>query len=290
MSKLIFGCGYLGQRVARRWQAAGDSVTVLTRSAERAHQFRQQGFAAIVGDVTRPETLGDVPRSDTLLFAVGYDRSQSTTQQSIEEVYAGGIRNVLAALPDETNRFIYISTTGVYGPASGDWVDETTQPDPHRDGGRASLAAEQALTESRFAARSVILRLAGIYGRGRVPYIDKLRTGEPIPAPATGYLNLIHVEDAAQVVVAAAQAELLTAPRVYCVSDGQPVERGEYYSEVARQIGAPPPKFTQPDPTSPRAARAESNRRICNDRMLADLGVTLTYPEYRAGLAAILST
>ena len=77
-------------------------------------------------------------------------------------------------------------------------------------------------------------------------------------------------------------------PRVYCVSDGQPVERGEYYSEVARQIGAPPPRFVEPDPNSPRAARAESNRRISNDRMLAELRVTLAYPDYRAGLAAIL--
>ena len=79
-------------------------------------------------------------------------------------------------------------------------------------------------------------------------------------------------------------------PRVYCVSDGHPVERGEYYSEVARQIGAPPPRFVEPDPNSPRAARAESNRRVRNDRMLADLRVTLAYPDYRAGLAAILTT
>ena len=58
------------------------------------------------------------------------------------DVYAGGIRNVLDALPRDTGRFIYISTTGVYGPAGGEWVDEETPPDPQRDGGRASLAAE----------------------------------------------------------------------------------------------------------------------------------------------------
>ena len=87
------------------------------------------------------------------------------------------------------------------------------------------------------------------------------------------------------VVVAAAElAPLSDGPRVYCVSDGEPVERGEYYSEVARQIGAPPPQFVEPDPNSPRPARAEANRRISNARMLADLRVTLAYPDYRAGL------
>ena len=79
-------------------------------------------------------------------------------------------------------------------------------------------------------------------------------------------------------------------PRVYCVSDGHPVERGEFYREVARRIGAQPPTFVQPEPDSPRAMRAESDRRVCNTRMLNELGVKLKYDNYRAGLAAILET
>ena len=90
--------------------------------------------------------------------------------------------NVLAALPSDVGRFIYISTTGVYGNAGGEWVDEDTPPDPQRDGGRASLAAEQVLAASPLADRGVVLRLAGIYGPGRIPFLDKLRAGEPIPA------------------------------------------------------------------------------------------------------------
>ena len=50
---------------------------------------------------------------------------------------------MLAALPSQVGRFIYISTTGVYGSAGGGWVDETTPTDPQRDGGKASLAAEK---------------------------------------------------------------------------------------------------------------------------------------------------
>jgi nucleoside-diphosphate-sugar epimerase len=287
MTKLIFGCGYLGERVARRWQSASHEVIVVTRSETRAAEFRQQGFGAIIADVTRRESLNNLPAADSVLFAVGYDRSASSNH-TIEQVYAGGVGNVLAALPSQVGRFIYISTTGVYGAASGEWVDEATPTDPRRDGGHASLAAEDQITASSLAVRATILRLAGIYGPNRVPFLDKLRAAEPIPAPAAGYLNLIHVDDAAEVVVAADQLAP-AGPRIYCVSDGQPVERGEYYSEVARQIGASPPQFTAPDPNSPRAARAESNRRVRNDRMLAELRVTLAYPDYRAGLAAILT-
>lgn len=293
MRKLIFGCGYLGERVARRWREMGHDVAVVTRSSARAASFAQQGYAVIIADVTRPETLKDLPTADTVLFAVGHDRD---SDQPIETVYAGGMRNVLATLPENTGRYIYISTTGVYGPAGGDWVDEATPPDPQRDGGRASLAAEQTLAAHPIGARSVVLRLAGIYGPGRVPYINELRDGKPIPAPSNGYLNLIHVDDAAAVVVAAAEMPLAESMeldgnvRVYCMSDGHPVERAEFYAEVARQIGAPAPRFIAPDPNSPRAVRAAADRRVRNDRMLTQLRVHLAYPDYRAGLAALLET
>jgi nucleoside-diphosphate-sugar epimerase len=288
VKRLIIGCGYLGTGIAKRWRNAGDHVAVVTRSATRAADFEREGYAAIIADITDRRTIANLPVSDTVLFAVGYDRASS---HSIAELYAGGIDNVLAALPVATGRFIYISSTGVYGPSSREWVDETTPPDPQRDGGRASLAAERTLAASPFGARSFILRLAGIYGPGRVPFIDKLRAGEPIPAPITGYLNLIHVDDAADAVLAADRMPpFRDGPRIYCISDGAPVQRGEYYSEVARQISAPAPQFVEPDPNSPRAARAESNRRVCSDRMLAELRVTLAYPNYRAGLAAILSS
>lgn len=290
MSKLIFGCGYLGERVARRWIDQGDTVMAVTRTAERSLALAAKGLFTIGADVTKPEPLnffGKLPREfreiDMVLFAVGYDGSAGN---SIEDVYAGGVKNVLDALPSDVGRFVYISTTGVYGDAGGDWVDEETPPDPQRDGGRASLLAEQALAESPFASRGITLRLAGIYGPGRIPYLQQLRAGEPIPAVSSGHLNLIHVDDAAAVVVAAAERNRRRS--LYCVSDGHPVQRGDYYREVARRIGAPPTTFVPPDPQSPRAARAAADRRVTNARMLAELGVRLAFPDYRAGLAAIL--
>jgi nucleoside-diphosphate-sugar epimerase len=293
VSKLIFGCGYLGERVAERWRAAGDKVALVTRSSQRAETFRQNGFAAIVADITQPETLTQLPVADTVLFAVGYDR---TAGQSIMDVYVGGVRNVLGALPADSRRFIYVSTTGVYGPAGGEWVDEVTPPDPQRDGGRASLAAEQVLADDSAYVDCVILRLAGIYGPGRVPFLSELQSKVPIKVPSTGYLNLIHVDDAAAVVLAAGEpkAPVDTPPtnlaRIFCVSDGHPVARHEFYNEAARIIGAPPPRFAESDPDSPRAKRARGNRRVRNDKMLAELNVRLFYPDYRAGLAAILAT
>lgn len=242
----------------------------------------------VVADVTDPETLRELPVADTVLYAVGYDRA---APQSIDEVYAGGVRNVIAALRQAPKRFIYVSTTGVYGDAAGGWIDEQTPPDPQRPGGQASLAAEDALCSSPLASHTAILRMAGLYGPGRIPFLDKLRDGEPIPAPQDGWLNLVHIDDAADVVVAVEQAlphQNTAGPLVLNVTDGRPVQRGEYYREVARLIGAPEPRFESPDPASPRALRAASNRRIGNARLAALLNLNLAYPSFREGLASAL--
>jgi nucleoside-diphosphate-sugar epimerase len=248
-------------------------------------------------DVTKPHTLtwfreipglGGTP-VEALLYAVGYDRGSDA---DIDEVYAGGLRNVLAALPSSVRRVIYISTTGVYGPASGEWIDELTLPDPQREGGRASLEAERILAAHPLGRRSAILRLAGLYGPGRVPHLDKLRASEPLPVPAEGWLNLIHVDDAARVVIAADawldRQPSADAPHVFCVVDDLPVQRRDYYAEVARIIGARPPTFTPPAADSPAAARASVSRRVSNRRLRTTLGVNWAFPTYRDGLASIL--
>jgi nucleoside-diphosphate-sugar epimerase len=291
-TRILFGCGYLGLRVGKLWRDAGDEIIAATRSQERAWELRvKHGFRTLVVDVVNLASLADFPRADTLLYAVGFDRNSG---DSIQDVYAGGLQNVLATTPSNVRRAIYISTTGVYGPAEGEWVDESTPPDPQRDGGRASLAAELVLAGHHLARHSAILRLAGLYGPDRVPHLDKLRSGEPLPVPADGWLNLIHVDDAARVVVAAdawlAKQPPAEAPHVFCVSDGCPVVRREYYAEVARVLGTPPPRFVAPPADSPAAARAAVSRRVSNRKLRKLLPVSLQYPSYREGLAAILAT
>ena len=282
-TRLIFGCGYLGRRVAERWRGAGDRVFAVTRSKETAERFAEVGYEPLVADVTNRESLANLPDADTLLFAVGYDRRAGP---SIQEVYAEGFANVLGAMEGRAGRVVYISTTGVYGDAGGDWVDESTPPAPARDGGKASLAAEQALKAPPWADRSVVLRLAGIYGPDRLPYLAKLRAGEPIAAPRDGWLNLIHVDDAATATLAAAEAA--DPPGLVCVSDGAPPQRRDYYAEVARRLGAEPPRFVEPEAGSPRAARAAADKRVRNRVLTDELGATLAYPTYREGLAAII--
>ena len=120
VAKLIVGCGYLGLRVARLWREAGEQVWVLTRSTEKAQILKREGLSPIVADIhkTRDLAPSSFPSANfsTILYSVGYDRQ---SPQPIEQVYAGGLANLLGcavfnSAGNQTCRWIYISSTGVY--------------------------------------------------------------------------------------------------------------------------------------------------------------------------------
>lgn len=284
MSKLIVGCGYLGMRVAERWLADREEVFAVSRSEERAETLRQAGIQPVVADVTKPETLNDLPSVENVLYAVGFDHSAGPSK---EEVYVNGLANVLDALPQTVQRIIYISSSSVYGQQSGEEVDEQSPCEPANESGRICLAAERTLQQHPlWGARAIILRLVGIYGPGRVPRQQAILNREPIAVDGDGTLNLIHVDDAAAAVLAAEARGKLGA--VYLIADDSPVRRRDYYAEIARLLDAPEPQIIPPEAGSSVAERALSDKKIVNRRMREELQVPLQYPSYREGLQGIL--
>ena len=279
MKKLILGCGYLGRRVAQAWLERGREVLALTRSAERAGELAASGIRPIVGDVTDSLDLSDCSEIDTVLFAVGFDR---TAGKAIRDVYVAGLRRTLDQLPTLPRRFIYISSTGVFAQNEGQWVDERCACEPVREGGQACLDAEQLLQQHAIGQRAIILRLAGIYGPDRLPKLQDIVAGKPLAVPANGYVNLIHVEDAVQIVLAA--EDQLTPPELLLVSDGHPVSRGDFYRELARVTNSPEPRFE--DPLAATAERASTSKRIDSRLLRERIRFTYRYPSYIEGLAA----
>lgn len=275
MDKLIVGCGYLGRRVAARWSAQGHRVFATTRSESRAEGLRRLGVEPVVCDVLDPGSLRALPTAATVLYCVGFDR---TAGRTLREVYVGGLGNVVAALPRSVEKFLHVSSTGVYGQAEGEEVDETAATEPAEESGRVVLDAERVARS--LGDRAVVLRFAGIYGPGRLIRRQAVEAGEPLAGDPEKWLNLIHVEDGADAVVA---AEARARPgRVYNVCDDRPVRRGEFFAALARLLGAPGPTFV-PGPAE------RGNRRVVNWRLREELSVALRYPSYQQGLPASLA-
>ena len=288
MTTLIIGCGYLGQRLAARLSRSGEPVYGTVRSKARATEIAPHGINPIVADVLDPASLRDLPTAERVFYCVGFDRSAGASKRA---VYVNGLVNVLERLPSAVTRFVYASSTGVYGQTDGEWVDEDTPPHPRTESDKVCLEAEQRLrnwTEKRHgAAQSVILRFAGLYGPGRVVRRALIERGESIPGDPSKLFNLIHIEDTATVAMAALS---VPAPDpLYLVSDDRPVTRLEYYSLLAALLNAPAPTFVPPLAGGPDEARDTTSKRVANHRMKSQLAVALAYPDITTGLPATLS-
>lgn len=264
---MIFGCGYVGRRAAARWLASGRSVAALTR--RNAGELQALGIEPIVGDVCDPSSLKSLPRARTVLHAIGLDR---TSGRTMREVYVQGLANILAAIP-RPDRFIHVSSTSVYGQTDGSWVNEDSPTEPVEDSGRVVLDAERLLTEA------IVLRFAGIYGPGRLIRKQALMNGEPLVGDCEKWLNLIHVDDSVEAILAAeARAE---PGSTFNVADGVPVSRRDFYTEWAKLLGAPEAKFDhRPEPGA-------ANRRVVIGKARALLNWTPTRTSYRDGLVGL---
>lgn len=286
MRKLIIGCGYLGRRVAAAWAADGHHVSALTRSSQRGTELQQLGIEPIIGDLCDVDSLPTFPDVETVLFAVGHDKAST---RSKEEVQIGGLSNILSKL-SKTSRLIYISSSSVYGQSAGEWVDETSECQPVQPGGECCLAAEKQLLASISNQSMVncanVLRLSGIYGPDRLlSRIETLRAGQSLTGTGNEWLNLIHVDDAVQAVLA---CERFGQPgATYLVTDDRPILRSEYYGLLASLVDAPAPRF---DPTSATLRGSGGLNKRCSNRLMHEqLHVTLRYPSINEGLPQALA-
>jgi len=280
MKRLVAGCGYLGLRAALLWRDRGDEVFALTRSSDRADELNRQGLHALTGDVTRPESLAQIPDCDTVLHSVAFDRSSAATRQGVS---VDGLRHLRDAMTGRCGHFIHTSSTSVYGQSDGEIVDEDSECRPEHESGMICLAAEQLLKVSPSGdpgTRFSILRLAGLYGPARLlSRMEAIRAGTPLPGPSAAWLNLIHVDDAARAVLDCADRDDTGATWLVC--DDKPVHRADYYAALARLLNAPLPAFDEA--AVARHARG-LNKRCSNRRLRNVLGVDLRFPTIESGL------
>jgi len=282
---LIVGCGYVGRRVAALHLARGEAVTGVVRSTEGAQALAREGIEPVLADLDRPPLALPTRGAGVYYFAPPPDTG--TTDPRL----AGFLAGLTAS--GEPRRIVYIGTTGIYGDCHGEWVDESRPANPSVDRARRRWDAECQLRHWAEATSGglVILRVAGIYGPGRLP-LERLRRGLPMVAEDEApWTNRIHADDLAAVCVAA--MDRAPAGAVYNVSDGHPGNMADYFNRVADLAGLPRPPLVRLADAGGRLSEGllsylRESRRLDNRRMRDELGVTLRYPTLAEGLPACL--
>lgn len=282
---LIVGCGDVGMRILPLVRHAW-SVRVLTSSPGRAEVLRAAGAVPLVGDLDRPATLGRLAGiADAVIHLApppAAGAHDARTRALVQALAQGGT----------VQRFVYVSTTGVYGDASGARFDETRPVAPGNDRARRRVDAERTLRAwARVAGvRLGILRAPGIYASNRDgghPR-DRLLRGTPVLAAQDDvYTNHIHADDLARACVAALYR---TPPqRVFNACDGSEMKVGDYYDLAAEITGLPrPPRVTRAEAVRTMSPMQMSflseSRRLMNRRLREELRLVLRYPTIEQGL------
>ncbi len=276
---LSFGHGYSARALTPHLLERGWRVIGTTRSAEKADEIRQTGAEAAVwpgGDLAE-----HLAKATHVLVSAG-------PNEAGDPVLTDWRAEITARAADLT-WVGYLSTTGVYGNRAGGWVDEHSTCNPSTRRGQWRLAAEQdwqAIPDLPLH----IFRLAGIYGPGRGPFA-KVRNGTARRIIKKGQVfSRIHVEDIAAVLLASIDRPRTGA--VYNMCDDHAAPPEDVIGHAAELLGLPMPPavaFEEADMSPMAKSFYAESKRVSNALIKSELGVSLRYPSYREGLAALLA-
>ncbi len=285
---LIAGCGDIGTRVAKLWLNDGIAVTGICRNNASIASLQSNNITVFTADFDK----NDIPTIPNNIDLIYYFIPPPMTGTSDPRIAAFLQALVIQKINPE--RFILISTSGVYGDHQGAYVDENTPTNPQASRAKRRLDAETQLIAWSTARKTPtnILRVAGIYGPGRLPE-QRIRNQVPVLheylAPRT---NRIHADDLANICYKVA----LTGKedRIYNVSDGQSGNMTEYFFTIADALGLPrPPEINwveAEESISPgMMSYLKESRSMDISRLKNDIEFEFLYPTLQIGLEAILN-
>ena len=276
---LSLGHGYSAAYLAKRLVPQGWRIAGTTRDEAKFDDLRAQGITPLLWD--REAILPWLENASHVLVSAGPTEAGDPTLALLKpDIEAHAARLTWLG---------YLSTTGVYGDAQGGWVDESAPLTPATERGTRRVKAETAWAAIPDLPLH-IFRLAGIYGPGRGPF-SKVRNGTARRIIKPGQVfSRIHVEDIAQVLEASMNAP--NPGTAYNLCDDDPAPPQDVIEHAATLLGVdPPPELSFEEAELSPMARSfyAESKRVKNDRIKSDLGIDLIYPNYRAGLAAVLA-
>jgi nucleoside-diphosphate-sugar epimerase len=259
--------------LAKAWIEKGYKVYGTTRKGKKIDLLRREGVKPILVDLLKPPFR--LPQADWVYFLVSGSQDESLSRT---------MTHTIAALSENRpRRFIYTSSTGVYGDYGDGWVDESSPRRAVYPAGLRLIETENilfnAIEEEQFPG--VVVRLSGIYGPNRIPGRDQILKRGALRGRPEGYLNLIHLDDLIPRLLASPPAA--KTGDCYLFSDDQPVRRKEYYAFLAGRLGIS--NFSPPWNSSDESV---ASRRCRNQKMKEHFQFDLKYPSYREGLNALL--
>ena len=278
---VILGCGFIGTRLARSLLADNEPVLVCGRNKEHLVALEGEGASAYVFDATRTRAFTHAMtslRAPVVVYCLppipGFPGGEIVSRATAGALAAGA------------NRFIYLSSTSVYGEGrDGEVVDEDSPTAISDNDARPYLSAEGAVDNARNnGLDGLIFRLTPVYGKGRGVRERLLAGTYKLLDGGEHIYSRIHVDDVVGIIRTAAERAPINA--TYCLADDHPCPQKEYADWLADHLGVKKPTSVPSlAPGMPR--RRIRNRAVSNARIKSELDYAFRYPTYREGELAI---
>lgn len=277
-SVMIAGCGDVGGRLAVRLRDAGWQVYGMRRTVSQL----PPGIVPVAGDLHEPHCPDQWPHGplDYLVYSAAATQHD---EPGYRQAYVDGLRHVLswlAARGQKPRRLLFVSSSGVYAQALGEWIDETAPAEAQSYSGRIIREAEQLAWSAEVPA--TVVRLTGIYGPGREWLLKQVRMGYRVSVEPPLYGNRIHADDAAGLLAFLLQADCAGQPLQDCYIgvDDEPAPLHEVVGWLRQRLGV--------EHWAEESAVRRSGSKRCSNARARALGWAPQYPSYREGYAAVL--
>src|ERR1043166_988229 len=147
MHVLIVGCGYVGQALGEQLARQGHKVFGIRRTGDAKDELKSVGIVPLKGDVTRRADLEKLPaKYDWVVNCVSSSRGNV---KDYRKVYLEGTRNLIEWLSRKPPmKFVYTSSTSVYGQTDGSLVTELSPAEPTTETAGILLEAEKVLLQA----------------------------------------------------------------------------------------------------------------------------------------------
>ncbi len=209
------GSGFIGQHVVRKLVARGYEVHALARSERSTAVVRDSGAIPVPGDITDTLSMrAAMAGSDLVVHMAAWYHIGAPNWMEAEAINVGGTSRVLHLAAElGIPRIVYVSTVAVFGDTKGELVDETFfQGGPFlTEYDRTKWLAHYKVAVPMIEAGApIIIAMPGfVYGPGDSGMGGQMmRTfyrGLPVLPGADTTLTYVHVEDAAEGIVLAAE-------------------------------------------------------------------------------------
>jgi nucleoside-diphosphate-sugar epimerase len=284
MKCLIVGCGYVGLPLGAELVRLGHEVFGVRRNISAEAELKAAGLTPLFADITKPETLEKLPREfDWVVHCV----AAGGDAENYRQIYLEGTRHLvkwLSAFPPK--KFIYTSSTSVYGQADGSPVKESSPSEPAAETAKVLVETEKLLLETfqREKFPAIILRVAGIYGPDRGHWFKQFLKNEArMEGDGSRFLNMIHRDDVVGCLVAALKSG--RPGEIYNAVDDEPVSQRVFFEWLGATLGKYPPPSVPENPAEDRK-RGVTNKRVSNRRIKMELGCQFKHPNFRKGYTA----